>query len=265
MSSLIAGYAVTITGVVLFMVVAFLLAQKKNRYDLADVAWGLAFIVAALVSYLWQFEVLRFVDVSTALTLLVVVWGVRLSRHIASRFISKTEEDDRYQELRRGWKGRVWLNALLRVFVLQALLAVIIVSPVVYVNLLQGPVQLNGFAYIGLLLWLASFVFEAVADRQLKYFVVNPANKEKLMTSGLWRYSRHPNYFGEVMQWWAIWFVVASTTLVGWVTVIGPAVVMYLILRVSGVPLLEKKYQERKDWQEYTARTSKFIPLPPRS
>ena len=116
---------------------------------------------------------------------------------------------------------------------------------------------------LGVAVWLTGFGFEAFGDLQLLRFIRNPANKGKLMASGLWRYTRHPNYFGEVTLWWGIWLIVLATP-GGWQTIMGPLTITILILKVSGIPMLEKPYEERADFQEYKRRTSAFFPLPPR-
>ncbi len=134
--------------------------------------------------------------------------------------------------------------------------------PVIFIN----TYSLEGFewlALIGVLIWGLGFYFESVGDAQLAKFIKDPANKGKLMQSGLWRYTRHPNYFGEVTQWWGI-FMVALLVPSGWLSIIGPITITYLILKVSGIPMLEKKMEQNPEFAEYKKRTSAFIPLPPR-
>jgi steroid 5-alpha reductase family enzyme len=118
---------------------------------------------------------------------------------------------------------------------------------------------------IGVILWIIGFIFEAVGDAQLKTFKSNPENKGKIMQSGLWKYTRHPNYFGEALMWWAIWIISMST--LSWINIlgiIGPLFITYLLLFVSGVPLLEKKYKDNEAFQAYAKKTSIFFPLPPK-
>ncbi len=116
---------------------------------------------------------------------------------------------------------------------------------------------------LGIAVWLTGFFFEATGDWQLKQFVQNPANRGKLINTGLWRYSRHPNYFGEVTQWWGIYLIALSTPR-GWITILGPITITVLILFVSGIPMLEKKYHGRPEFEAYKRRTSAFFPLPPK-
>ena len=249
-------------GVIGFAAVMFSVARVIKRYDLVDAVWGWLFIIAAVASYAMQAGSVAAFDVQTVVTLLVIVWGVRLSTHILRRISSTTEEDPRYVELRKKWRGNDTLNMFLRVYVLQAVLALVIVSPVLVINL-RGDGGWSLFAGVGIVLWVLGFVCEAIADKQLAAFISNSANKGKLMQSGLWRYSRHPNYFGELTQWWGI-FVVALSVPGGWVTVFGPALLSYLIIFVSGVALSEKRFAGRPGWAAYQKRTSVLLPLPPK-
>jgi steroid 5-alpha reductase family enzyme len=138
----------------------------------------------------------------------------------------------------------------------------IIAIPVMFINKnVFG--ELNYLILIGLFVWVVGFLFESIGDKQLSEFIKNPANKGKLMTKGLWKYSRHPNYFGEIVQWWGIW-IIALNIPNGLYTIIGPITISILILFVSGIPLLEKKYKGRADFEDYKKRTSIFFPLPPK-
>ncbi len=116
---------------------------------------------------------------------------------------------------------------------------------------------------LGVIIWVVGFLFEVVGDYQLKSFVQSEANRGKIMQQGLWKYTRHPNYFGEVTLWWGIYLIALSTS-GGWMTVIGPVTISFLILKVSGIPLLEKEFMKNPEFQEYARRTSTFFPLPPR-
>lgn len=119
------------------------------------------------------------------------------------------------------------------------------------------------FDFVGILVWLTGFLFETIGDAQLASFRKNPANKEKLIQTGLWKYTRHPNYFGEVILWWGIWLFTIGVGQ-AWLGLIGPVVITLLILFVSGVPMLEKKYEGRPDWEAYKKKTSRFFPMPTR-
>lgn len=252
----------TFLCVLAFMTIVFMVARKLRRTDLVDMAWGPAFIVAAISSFILSDAPIELgANVQTLVTLLVIAWGARLAYVIYKRLRSHAE-DKRYVELRKEWKGNVAMNTYLRIFVVQAVLATLISTAVIFVNI-SLPRELNIFAYVGLVIWLVGFYFEAVGDAQLKRFLADPTNKGKLMTSGLWSYTRHPNYFGEATMWWGI-SVIALTVPYGWFGVITPVIITYLLLFVSGVPMTEKAFDGRPGWNAYKARTSKFVPFPPR-
>lgn len=247
--------------VVVFMFVMFLIAWRIKRTDLVDMAWGLAFIVAAIASFVLSgYGLTVGPNVQTLVTVLVIIWGARLALAIFLRLRSHPEEDKRYIELRKNWKGNLAVNTFVRIYLLQAVLATVISLAVIHINL-SSPAMLNQYAYSGLAIWIIGFLFEVIGDFQLKRFLADPHNG-KLMTEGLWKYTRHPNYFGEATMWWGI-FVIALGTPYGWVGIISAVLITYLLLFVSGVPITEKAFEGRLGWKEYKKRTSKFFPLPP--
>lgn len=250
----------TVVGaiVLLYMTAVFVSTWSMKRLDVVDIAWGGAFVVAAFSSFLLgPMGLLQYF-----VTALVVIWAVRLSSSILRRFLRSNEEDARYKEMRNQWRGSQGINAFLRIFLVQGVLATIISLSVIAIN--TGDVsELGGWAYIGMVVWLIGFMFEAVGDRQLRNHLANPVNKGRLMMTGLWKYSRHPNYFGESVQWWGI-FLIALSVPHGWLTIIAPLTITSLLLFVSGVPLTEKRFEGKPGWAEYKKRTSIFIPLPPR-
>jgi len=249
-------YLVLALTLLFYMTCWFIVAVIKKRNDVADIAWGCGFILLAwLAFYLsgYSFKALL-VD------FLVTIWGLRLARHIYSRNKDKPE-DPRYQQWRKTWKN-FYIRSYLQVFLLQGLFLYLISLPAIYINRSVS----GGFGILevfGLFIWGLGFYFETTGDRQLKEFITDPANKGKLMDRGLWRYTRHPNYFGEVTQWWGIYLIALSIPN-SFFTIVGPITITVLILFVSGVPLLEKKYAGRQDFEEYKKRTSMFIPLPQR-
>lgn len=238
----------------------YLLAIYKKRYDLADIAWGGGFIVLATALLLKNIDNPFFAQI--LVTILVTVWGLRLSHHIFKRNWGKPE-DKRYVDLRKKWPKPHWLQALVRVFVVQAALLFIISLPIIAIA--SAPTVFNSdvLLLIGFDIWLVGFILEATADRQLAQFLKSKKKKGAVLDTGLWKYSRHPNYFGEVMIWWGIWVISLSIHTVWW-SVVGPLTITFLILFVSGVSLLEKRYKNDKAYQAYARVTSKFIPLPPK-
>ncbi|TRO82296.1 DUF1295 domain-containing protein [Trichloromonas acetexigens] len=251
-------FLITAAAILLYMTGWFIAAQVRGRNDIADVAWGLGFILAAGVSLVVAGV---YPPRGLLVSALVLVWGIRLAAHIHSRDRGKGE-DKRYRKWREEWGKWFVLRSFLQVFMLQGVLLVMVALPVIFVNQ-APPVPLGWFDLLGLAIWLTGFTFETVGDRQLLNFIRDPANKGKLMTSGLWRYTRHPNYFGEVTLWWGIWLMTLALP-GGWLTIIGPITITFLILQVSGIPMLEKHYEDRADFQEYKRRTSAFFPLPPK-
>ncbi|AAR35699.1 DUF1295 domain-containing protein [Geobacter sulfurreducens] len=249
----------TTAGFVLASMTGWFVASRlKGRNDIADVAWGLGFILAAAVSLVAGGH---YAPRGLLVSLLVLVWGVRLALHIHTRNRGKGE-DPRYRQWREEWGRWFVLRSFLQVFMLQGVLLVLVAVPVIFVNG-APPTPLGWLDSLGFFIWLTGFLFEAVGDRQLLHFIRNPENKGQLMTGGLWRYTRHPNYFGEVTLWWGIWLIALAVP-GGWWTVIGPLAITVLILKVSGIPMLEKHYEGRPDFEEYKRRTSAFFPLPPR-
>lgn len=248
-------------GLVLFVYMSFwfLISLIQKRNDVADVAWGLGFVLIAWTAF--------FVADATSVRVLLVnvlvsIWGLRLAWHIHARNKGKTE-DYRYQAWRQEWGKYFFVRSYFQIYFLQGALLFIIALPVIIINVSAGE-SLGLFDIVGISIWLIGFFFEVVGDAQLASFIRIPQNKGKLFKGGLWRYTRHPNYFGEVTQWWGVWLL-ALCIPSGWLTIVGPLTITFLILKVSGVPLLEKKMENNPDFIEYKKRTSVFIPLPPRS
>lgn len=251
-------FFITTGAVLVYMTGWFLAAQLKGRNDIADVAWGLGFIVAAAVSLL---AAGLYPPRGVLVSALVLVWGVRLAVHIHARNRGRGE-DRRYRQWREEWGRWFVVRSFFQVFILQGLLLVLVAVPVIYANG-SAFVPFGLLDLAGMLVWLTGFGFEALGDWQLLGFLRDPANQGRLMTTGLWRYTRHPNYFGEVTLWWGVWLIVLSVP-GGWLTVIGPLTITLLILKVSGIPMLEQGYEGRADFAAYQRRTSAFFPLPPR-
>lgn len=250
------AFAVLIFVLFVYMTFWFLVSVMKKRNDVADVAWGLGFVLMAWTSlFLFGASGVRGVLVC----ILVSAWGLRLAWHIHRRNKGRAE-DYRYFAWRKEWGRWFYARSYVQVYLLQGFLLFLIVLPVLIINK-SSMSPLGFFDVFGVMVWLFGMYFEAVGDAQLARFIQSPANKGKLMQSGLWAYTRHPNYFGEVTQWWGIW-IVALAVPYGWLGVIGPMVITFLILRVSGIPMLEKKMESHPDFADYKKRVSTFIPLP---
>jgi steroid 5-alpha reductase family enzyme len=252
-------YLTLVLVLFLYMSLWFLVSLIKKRNDVADVAWGLGFVLMTWVSFVLS------EDSGTRgllVGVLVSVWGLRLAWHIHSRNKDKAE-DYRYLAWRNEWGKWFFLRSYLQVYILQGIFLFLIVAPVLLINKNAG-VGLGLLDIIGVVVWLIGFYFEVVGDAQLARFIKDPTNKGKLMQNGLWAYTRHPNYFGEVTQWWGLW-IIALAVPYGWAGIIGPATITFLILKVSGIPMLEKKMVENPEFAQYKNRVSVFVPLPPRT
>ncbi len=238
----------------LYMTIIFILALRRKDNSIVDVAWGIGFIVISVYSIIQSGEVdLRKMIVS----LLVAMWGLRLSYHIMVRN-SGNGEDFRYKAWRNSWKFFI-VRSYFQIFLLQGFFMLIISAPVWFINFSSGG-PLGFWDSLGLLVFGAGFMIEIVSDYQLTEFKKDPINKGKLITTGLWSVSRHPNYFGEALLWWGIGLYALSFPY-GWITLAGPLVITLLLRFVSGVPMLEKKYEGRPDWEAYKLKTAAFVPF----
>lgn len=243
----------------LSFVIVFFIGKSKNKHDLLDVLWGAAFVFVAVLSYIISENKTL---TGLIVTILVTIWGTRLTLHLAKRNIG-AKEDYRYADYRKKYKGKNFdLYFFFRMYLVQFILCLIIVYPAMYLNL-KGNTEFSTMTIIGIIVWIFGFLFESIGDKQLKDFISKPKNKGKLMTSGFWSYTRHPNYFGEATQWWGIYLISLSNIQNFWL-IFSPIVITLLVRYVSGVPLLEKKYEGRPDWEAYKKKTSVFIPLPPK-
>ena len=249
--------AALVAGVL--MAGCWLVSLPKRDVSIVDPLWPMVFVAVAWSLWLWSDGT----GSGRAWLMLVMVsaWGLRLSAHLTARKWG-APEDFRYQALRRRLQP-FWLWSLLVVFGLQAVLAVVVSLPAQAVLGDPDPSPLRWLDWVGAAVWAVGLVFESVGDEQLRRFKADEANRGKVMDRGLWRYSRHPNYFGDSMVWWGIWVVAVSAG--AWWTVAGPLLMTILLLRVSGVTVLERSMGKRRPgYAEYAARTSTFIPRPPR-
>jgi len=240
--------------IILYMGFWFLASLLFKRHDVVDIAWGAGVIFLAWISL--SFRDLDLDARSVWLLFAVSVWGLRLSFHTFRRNLSKGE-DWRYHRWNERGSCLHPLCIFFQVFLLQGALLMIISLPVVYgLRLIHLP--LFSINYPGILLIISGLFLEALADQQRYNFLKNSANKNKLITTGLWRFSRHPNYFGEMIFWWGIYFLVLGAPK-SWMLIVSPLIVTYILLFVSGLPM-EERYRGRKDFEEYKRRTSALIP-----
>jgi steroid 5-alpha reductase family enzyme len=245
-------------AVLLYMLLWFAASLVLKRNDVADVAWGGGFIVAALAALISSGAA---TDRAVLVIVLVIIWGLRLALHIGMRNRSKGE-DARYRKWREEWGRYATVRSFFQIFILQGVLLLVISLPVIRV-ITAPDTLLTLMDFLGSIVWLIGFLFEAISDWQLQQYKKDPAHKGTVITTGLWRYSRHPNYFGEVTLWWGV-FLLALAAPDGWMTIIGPITITALILGVSGIPMLEKKYEGNSEFRAYKRKTSAFFPLPPK-
>lgn len=236
-------------------IATFVIATAVKNNGIVDIIWGLGFVLIAGIVYLSA------PSLSTAtVMILTTAWGVRLATHIGMRNLGQ-KEDFRYAQWRKDW-GKWWLiRSFLQVYLLQWVFMQLVSVPIILSS--AGGVVSQGWLLAGIAIWLLGFYFEAIGDYQLTVFKSKKTSKGKLMNTGLWRYTRHPNYFGEATLWWGIALIgyVASGNPLAF---LGPITIDFLLLKVSGIPMLEAKYKGRKDWAAYARRTSAFFPLPPK-
>lgn len=244
----------TVISVYLYMTAWFLYALRIKNNSVADIAWGLGFILVALETLI---STGLYLPQQLLATTLVLAWGTRLSAHIAMRNWNRPE-DARYAQWRHDWGNQVIVRSFLQVFMLQGAILLLIAMPIILINT-STIGALSFYTIAGTLVWAAGFAFESAADYQLRKFLAAPENRGHVMKSGLWRYSRHPNYFGETLMWWGI-FVIALSIPWGFLTIISPLTITYMLLYVSGVPLVEKGMRDNPEFQQYMRETNVFFP-----
>lgn len=252
-----------IAGLVILglMLLLWLLSLIIKDASIVDIFWGTGFVISAWVYYFLTPDGLE--ARKLLLVILVTIWGLRLSLHIARRNLGKGE-DYRYQKWRAENGKSWWYISFFKVFLLQGLLMWIIGLPLLAAQYYPGSSQLIWLDWVAVVVWGVGFFFEAVGDWQLSRFLANPANKGKLLTSGVWRYTRHPNYFGDATQWWA-YYLFALATGSGWWTFISPLIMSLFLRYVSGVTMLEKELKITKPgFAEYAETTNAFIPWFPK-
>lgn len=248
--------------ILLLMTGLWLLSLRLQNASIVDPFWGVGSIV---VSLLVLFRSEAWNPRGVLLVGLTAVWGLRLSAYLYLRN-SGHGEDRRYRAMREHHGTRFWWVSLLTVFLLQGVILWIVSFPIQAGILNPSHVSpyLNWTDGLGVIIWLGGFLCEAAADSQMSHFQADSANAGRVMSQGLWRYSRHPNYFGEACVWWGIYLVACSAG-AGW-TLFSPLLMTFLLLRVSGVTLLEKTIVSRRpEYADYQRRTSAFIPWPPRT
>ncbi len=246
----------------------YVIALIKDNYSLVDIFWGLSFVLLMVFNTVLAIVLGTFHWTMLVFSLAIAVWGLRLSLYIGRRNLGKPE-DFRYQNMRKKWGDKFpRLQAYLKVFITQAVFHYILASLIIFVHAYPvttvTPMR-TALMGLGVMVFIVGFSFETIGDAQLKTFKKNPKNKGKVMQSGLWKYTRHPNYFGEALLWWGFFILaLALAEPIVLIGVVSPLTINWLLRYVSGVPLLEKRYQDDPDFQAYAKKTPIFIPWLPK-
>lgn len=256
----LSAYSTALLIILGLMTFLWLVSLALRNSSIVDIFWGTGFVIANWIFFFLapQGAIAR----KALIGVLVTLWGLRLSLYILWRNWGKPE-DFRYQKWRRE-SGRIWWwKSWFQVFLLQGVLLWIISAPLLAAQLGAEPASLTVLDYLGAAVWLKGFFFETAGDLQLARFKADPRNKGKVMDRGVWRFTRHPNYFGDAAQWWGFYLIAAAAG--AWWTIFSPILMTLLLLRVSGVALLEKTLETRPGYKEYARRTSAFVPWFPRN
>ncbi len=244
-----------------WMTILWIISLLIRDASIVDIFWGAGFVISGWLYFLLTTE--GFLARKLLLIALVTLWGLRLTIHIGTRNIGKGE-DFRYKKWREEFGDRWWWLSYLRVFLLQGLLMWIISLPLLAAQYYPTPDRLTWLDWIAVIVWSIGFYFEAIGDFQLKRFKADPENRGKVLDRGVWRYTRHPNYFGDATQWWAF-YLFALATISGWWTIISPLIMTYLLRFVSGVTMLDDSLKDKKPgYREYIETTNAFIPWFPK-
>jgi steroid 5-alpha reductase family enzyme len=261
MASVLSLFMINLLASMVLMTFAWGISVLLRNAGVADIFWGLGFVLIACLTFVMGSG---YAPRAMLLAVLATTWGLRLAVHIWARNRGEPE-DRRYRALREKEGERFWYSSLYKVFWMQGVLLWIISLVLQAGGASATPARWTWLDGLGVFLWAAGFVFETAADWQLTQFKKNPSNKGKVMNRGLWKYTRHPNYFGESLIWWGFFVIVLSTPTFWW-TVISPATITFLLIRVSGVRLLESTIQKRRpEYEAYIRNTSAFFPWFPKN
>lgn len=250
-------YLFLTAGAVIFvsMFLLWLLSLTLRNSSIVDIFWGIGFIIIIWVAFVLAPQ--GYLPRKQLVAVLVTVWGLRLALHIGIRNWRRAE-DFRYAKWREENGPRWWWFSFFQVFLLQGILMWILAAPLIASQTSGFPAILTPLDFIGALLWGVGFLFEAIGDLQLMLFRADGSNRGKILTTGLWKYTRHPNYFGEAVLWWGYYVIALAAGF--WWTVFSPILMTYLLLKVSGVSMLERTMKNKPGYEEYMRKTSAFVP-----
>ncbi|MFW9921726.1 MAG: DUF1295 domain-containing protein [Candidatus Thorarchaeota archaeon] len=268
-------------GPVVSLILSFPITIKYKDNSLVDLGWALGFVTLPWIGFIINSVKTNTWSIRQLLIgVIVTVWGIRLMTYIIVRKKIRKVEDKRFAGFRESWKKNFLLKSFLIIFIPQMFMVYLIGSSTIFLNSVidSNPFDIAGIIMlaIGGFVWLQGFFFETVGDIQLLRFRKNPANKGKILNTGLWKYTRHPNYWGEATQWWGIFLIVIPLAfsdltdtiqiIIGCLTILGPMLLTFNLLKLSGVNTLEKEGMllEREGYKEYLEETSPFVPWFPK-
>jgi len=244
--------------ILIMMTTLWLISLALKNASIVDIFWGIGFVIVTWMAYRLA---PGYLPRKQLVAILVTIWGLRLAIHIGIRNWGKPE-DFRYVKWREENGARWWWFSFFQVFLLQGILMWIISAPILAAQTSGFPAILTPLDLIGASLWILGLLFESIGDFQLMLFKADPANKGKLLTTGLWRYTRHPNYFGEAVLWWGFYIIALAAGY--WWTIFSPILMTYLLMKVSGVAMLEKTMKLKPGYEEYMQKTNAFFPWFPK-
>lgn len=259
-------YLISLAMIFVCVTTIFAIAIIKKDNSIIDIAYGIFFIITStLLAWLVSLKGPLGPHI-VVLLLFIYIWGIRLATRIYLKNRERGEEDFRYKIWRTLWlaEGRTYfyVRSYLQIFLLQGLVVSVVLLP--FTLTLENTSPFITLSFFGMAIWIIGFLFESIGDAQLDTFIKRKRYlKEKIMKTGLWRYTRHPNYFGESMMWWGIAFVAFSAS-GNAIVFLSPMLITYLLLYVSGIPMVEQKWSGDLEWEMYKAKTSPFLPLPPK-
>lgn len=248
------------SGIIFAMALLWLMSLPLQNASIADIFWGISFIIITWLTF--ELTPQGYLPRKILIGALVTIWGLRLAIHLSLRSRNRPE-DFRYA----GWRAKAgnqwWWVSFVQVFLLQGVLVWLISAPVIATQTSGFPAIITPLDWLGVVVWTIGVLFEATADAQLMRFKADPANNGKLLTQGLWKYTRHPNYFGEALVWWGFYIIALAAG--RWWTIFSPMLMTFLLLRVSGVAMLERTMKNKPGFEEYKKTTSAFFPRLPKS
>ena len=249
-----------LSGIVILalMVLLWLVSLALKNSSIVDIFWGIGFVIIAWLAFSLGGG---YIPRKQFVAVLVTMWGLRLALHIGIRNWGRGE-DFRYAKWREENGPRWWWFSFFQVFLLQGILMWIISAPLIAAQTSGFPVIITPLDMVGVVVWIVGFLFEMLGDLQLMSFKQNPKNKGKLLTKGLWKFTRHPNYFGEAVLWWGYYIIALASG--SWWTIFSPILMTYLLMNVSGVAMLERTMKLKPGYEEYMRKTNAFFPWLPK-